>query len=88
MLNNYNLLFINSKRFISFSYKMQFIRALAQLTLMLTTLLKFIIFNSINTHFCLLLLTIIFILSTIASLLLLLHYKIAYLLLLSKKQLI
>ena len=85
MLNNYNLLFIYNKCFISFSYKTRFTRTLAQLILMLTILLKLIIFNLVNTYSCLLLLAIIFILSTIIFLFLLLHCKIAYLLLLFNK---
>ena len=85
MLNHYNLLFTYSRCFTSFDYKTRFIRILAQLTLILTTLLKLIIFNFVNTYSCLLLLAIIFILLTIISLLLLLHCKIVYLLLLFNK---
>jgi len=86
-LNDHNLLFTYSRRFTSFSYKTQFTRTLIQLTLMLTTLLKLIIFNFVNTYFCLLSLAIIFILLIITSLLLLSHCKIACLLLLFNKQL-
>ena len=87
MLNNYNLLFTYSRRFTSFSYEVQSIRILVQSILMLTTLLKLIIFNFVNTYSCLLLLAIIFILLIIISLLLLLHCKIVSLLLLFDKQL-
>jgi hypothetical protein len=81
-------MFTYNRCFTSFNYETQFIKILAQLTLMLTTLLKLIIFNFVNTYSCLLLSIIIFILLTIISLLLLSHCKIVYLLLLSNKQLI